>query len=38
MVRQCDPTWDSIYDSVLLMYQKLRDLGFTYRDGEVEPP
>jgi hypothetical protein len=29
---------DSFYDSILLMYQKLRDLGFTYSGGTVEPP
>lgn len=28
MVRQCDLSWNPIYDSILLMYQKLEDLGF----------
>lgn len=35
MVRQCDLTWNPIYDSILLMHQKLRDLGFEYQDGKI---
>ena len=35
MVREIDATWNPIYDSILLMYQKLRDLGFVYRDGGI---
>jgi len=38
IVRQCNHTWNPIYDSILVMYQKLRDLGFVYRDGKIEPP
>ncbi len=38
LVREIDATWNPIYDSILLMYQKLKDLGFTYRDREIEPP
>ena len=35
LVRQCDLTWNPIYDSILLMHQKLRDLGFEYQDGKI---
>jgi hypothetical protein len=35
MVREIDATWNPMYTSILLMYQKLKDLGFTYRDGEI---
>jgi hypothetical protein len=38
MVREIDATWNPIYASILLMYQKLRDLGFEYHDGAIEPP
>lgn len=36
MVREIDATWNPIYDSILLMYQKLKDLGFEYRDREIK--
>ncbi len=38
IVREIDASWNPVYDSTLLMYQKLKDLGFTYRDGEIKPP
>lgn len=35
MVREIDATWNPIYDSILLMYQKLKDIGFKLRDDEI---
>lgn len=35
MAREIDATWNPIYASILLMYKKLRDLGFVYYDGEI---
>jgi hypothetical protein len=35
MVREIDATWNLIYDSILLMYQKLKDLGFAYNGGKI---
>jgi hypothetical protein len=34
-VREIDATWNPIYTSILLMYQKLKDLGFTYYNGQI---
>lgn len=35
MVRQCDLRWNLIYDSILLMYQKLAALDFdAFVEGE----
>ena len=33
LVRQCDVRWNQIEASLVLMYTKMRDLGFRY-DGE----
>jgi hypothetical protein len=38
LVRQCDLTWNLLEPSVLVLYQKLRELGFEYLDGKTEPP
>lgn len=27
--------WNPIYDSTLVMYQKLLNLGFVYQDGQI---
>ncbi|HSX33675.1 MAG TPA: hypothetical protein VLF91_05055 [Candidatus Saccharimonadales bacterium] len=35
LVREIDATWNLIYDSILLMYQKLKSLEFEYRQGKV---
>ena len=35
LVRQCDLSWNQIEPSILLMYQKLKDLGFEYYDGRI---
>jgi hypothetical protein len=35
MVREIDATWNHIYGSILVMYQKLRDLGFIYYEGQI---
>lgn len=32
MVREINATWNPVYDSILIMYQKLRDLDFTIDD------
>jgi hypothetical protein len=32
LVREIDATWNPIYDSILLMYQKLKDLGLEIND------
>lgn len=32
MVREIAATWNPTYTSILLMHQKLKDLGFTYRE------
>lgn len=32
MVRKCDLTWNPIYDSILIMYQKLREIGLRVDD------
>jgi hypothetical protein len=36
MVREIDATWNPIYDSILVMYQKLRSLGFVWINGEIK--
>ena len=36
MVREIDATWNPTYTSILLMYQKLKDLGFEYSDGRIK--
>ena len=41
LVREIDSTWNPVQSSVLVMYKKLIDLGFTYYDGKIviiEPP
>lgn len=35
LVRQCDLTWNPICDSILVMYKKLIDLSFVYRNGQI---
>jgi hypothetical protein len=35
MVHQCDLSWNQIEPSILLMYEKLVRLGFTYYDGRI---
>jgi hypothetical protein len=35
MVHEIDATWNHIYGSILVMYQKLRDLGFIYYEGQI---
>ena len=35
MVREIDAPWNPVYTSILVMYQKLKDLGFTYCGGEI---
>ncbi len=35
LVHQCDLRWNPVYDSILLMYQKLKDLGFAQQDGKI---
>lgn len=38
LVRQCDLRWNQVEVSTLLVYQKLRNLGFTYEDGQIIRP
>jgi hypothetical protein len=38
MVRQCDVRWNQIEASLVLMYTKMRDLGFRYDGQEVVIP
>lgn len=35
MVSSVDFRWNTIEASLLLLYDKLRDLGFTYEEGKV---
>ncbi len=35
LVRHIDSRWNHIEASLLLMYEKLCELGFTYSDGEI---
>jgi hypothetical protein len=35
LVCEIDVTWNPIYGSILLMYQKLVGLEFVYRHGEL---
>jgi hypothetical protein len=36
MVHQIDSKWNPIYDSILIMYNKLLELGFIYHNGKVQ--
>jgi len=35
LVHEIDATWHPAYVSVLLMYRKLKDLGFLHCDGKI---
>ena len=36
MVQLIDLSWNTVEPSLVLMYQKLADLGFVYYSGEIQ--
>lgn len=36
MVQHIDLSWNTVEPSLVLMYQKLVDLGFVYYNGEIQ--